>query len=817
MNIWNKNKQKESEALIDSIPLAFARFQIIYDPHDNPVNLMFLNVNNQFESTLGSKREEVIGKQLTDAFPELKSTLPLRFKLNETSFKNFGKFEYEAYVAKRNQWFDVYVDVQDKYNLTLLFAECTKRKTIEEELKKSELKYKSLYDNSPLGLYRISAEGQIITANKALLEILGFSSFNELLSYNHNVSKLKNTEGGLLDLIKGNCKMIGTEISLKSNNGQSIFIKMSSIPTLDDNGNVLFFERTVEDITEQKIAGQQIANLNHLFLELGVDPEKNIRTIVQKTCNIIGGVCSLYNRLDIKEKSLITWADYNAPIDYVAEDTPEGHICYEATIKAKSKPVVFEDLSKTIFAKSDPNVVKYGLQSYLGMSIVVDDRIIGSLCVVDKVPRKFTDTEINIINTLAKALSLEQKRYFTEDNLKNAISEATNANQVKTQFLANMSHEIRTPLNAIIGFSEMLASQEDDERKERILNMIENSGYQLLKIVNDIFEYTRIDAGNIVLNSESFNLEQVIMETVDFFDLSVKEKGLQLIVNFDKLTENNLLGDIHKLKQILFNVISNAIKFTDEGSIMVIIDSTRNGNLADVHIMIEDTGIGIIANHLNSVFDEFKQLEYYLTKRIKGTGLGLSITKKLVDLLDGTINVESEQGRGSRFSISIPFKIAVNPEDKSKKGGDMNKSELKSDAIPKKVKILLAEDNEANQFLIKAITKSQDWDITVVDNGALAVEKYKTDQFNIILMDVQMPVMNGYEATKIIRQIDLDKGIYTPIIALTAYAMKSDKDICIESGMDDYISKPFKRQQFLEVISNVLQRFNKTQVESEAV
>ncbi len=816
MNIWGKNKINETASLIDTIPLAFARFQIMYDHHDNPVDLLFLEVNSQFESILGSKREEIVGKPLTETFPELKSTLPERFKTNESSFKHFGHFEYEAFVAKRNQWFDVHVDVQDKNYLTLIFAECTKRKTIEEELKQSELKYKSLYNNSPLGLYRTSPEGEILTANQALLNMLGFSSLTELISFSQNVSTINKTEKWLHNLLNGDGSSSGKEITLKANHGRTIDIRMSSKPTTNEKGEVLYYERTIEDISEQKTAVQQIAMLNNIFLELGVDPEKNIRTIVQKACKIIGGICSLYNRFDVKNKMMITWAEFNVPRDFVTEDKPEGHICYEATINGKSKPVVFEDLSKTLFAKSDPHVSKYGLKSYIGMPIAVDGKVIGSLCVVDKIPRKFTDTEINIIETLAKALSLEQKRYFTEENLRNAMSEANNANQVKTQFLANMSHEIRTPLNGIIGFSEMLSSQETDERKAKILNMIEDSGYQLLKIVNDIFDYSRIDAGNVSLNSEAFNLEHVIKETVDFFYLPIKDKGLQLVVNFDKVTANNLRGDTYKLKQILVNVISNAVKFTDEGSVMVVVGSTGYSEHAEVLIVIEDTGIGILSDHLYSIFDEFQQLEYYLTKRIKGTGLGLAITKKLIDLLNGTISVESEQGRGSRFSIKIPFKIAIYPDDNNKNGGNMNKSELNAETNPKKVKILLAEDNEANQFLIKAITKSQEWDITVVENGEQAVEQYKTDQFDIILMDVQMPIMNGYEATKIIRQIESEKGIHTPILALTAYAMKSDKDICLESGMDDYISKPFKRQQFLEIISDVIQRFDKTKIESEA-
>jgi len=448
--------------------------------------------------------------------------------------------------------------------------------------------------------------------------------------------------------------------------------------------------------------------------------------------------------------------------------------------------------------------LKSGLKSYLGVPVIVDDETIGSLCVFSEKSKQYTQTELKIINTLAKGLSLEQKRSDVEQNLIKAIGEAKKANMVKSQFLANMSHEIRTPLNGIMGFSEMLLTQESDPKKARMLQMIEDSGNQLLQIINDIFDYSRIESGKIKLHEDNFKLRELINETVSFFDQAYKSKELQVIVNLDGITENNLFGDYFKFRQILINVIDNAIKFTDEGSIIVIAESKLTDSKVQVNLIVEDTGIGINSDQIETIFDEFKQLEYYLTKQIKGTGLGLTISKKLLDLLSGTINVESEPGKGSRFIINLPFKTKTKTDQKNKevisKPMELREEENKT------VKILLAEDNEANQFLIKAITKSKDWDITVVDDGDQAVEQFKKDKFDLVLMDVQMPVMNGYEATKLIREFEVEKGTHTPIIALTAYAMKSDRDLCLEAGMDDYISKPFKRQQFLDKIAEVIDK-----------
>lgn len=634
--------------------------------------------------------------------------------------------------------------------------------------------------------------------------------------------------------LSGKCRkdLIGNRLSeaipeVKNLISQQLELNAQNVKTLEYFQNEIYFEYNqrwydvhvkaidhenvtllLNDITNLKTHESQINGLNHLFLEMGLDPAQNIHTIVKKTKDIIPCVCSLYNRIDDETRSLITWSDYNAPVDMDRIDKPDGHICYEATIKGVDKPVIIEDIKDTEYYHSDRNVIRYNLRSYLGMPVIVDGKTIGSLCVVDTIPKKFSTTEINIIGTLAKVLAIEQKRFFVEENLKKAVEESKKANEAKNQFLANMSHEIRTPLNGIIGFSEMLSSQEKDERKARILNMIEESGNQLVQIVNDIFDYSRIESGKIKLHSVDFRLDETINETTGYFKDAAVKKNITVNVNTDGITENNLFGDLNKFKQVLINVLSNAIKFTDEGSVLVVAKSEKSNNHAWIEVMIEDTGIGINKDHLDRIFDEFKQLDHYLTKKIKGTGLGLTITKKIVDMMNGDIRVESEQGVGSRFIISIPFEIHlknnINIADVMNMPGQNIESDLR------KVKILLAEDNEANQFLIKAITKSQDWEIITVDNGEAAVEMFKSQSFDLVLMDVQMPVMNGYDATNIIREFEKTTGRRTPIIALTAYAMKSDKDLCIEAGMDDYISKPFKRQQFLDSILNVLKQNNRT-------
>lgn len=807
MSLFGRNK-KNSSSIVDSIPLAFARYQIVYDEEEIPIDLTFIEVNDLLLQIAGHDRDYLIGKRYSHVFPELKTNLREIFKQNLQAIRNCESFELEIFISTTNSWYDVFVNVLSKDTLTLLFSDCSNRKVLEIDLKQSELKYRSLYDNSPIGLFRLSPDGRILSANTALLKILQLASFDELFSLVHDSGTFAGKNGiGQLIQVNGSEKIEVKELDWKSRQGSPVFLRIHSNPTRDNAGKVLFYERTIEDVTDQKIAEKQISQLNNLFVEMGIDPLKNIQIIVKKACSILNAAFSAYVKFDELNQSYNLDQEYNAPKGFLKNGISKGSICFETTNNGNDRPVIIENLGLTDYLLTDQDINKFNVRAYLGMPVIIDGLTTGALCVFDKTVRNFTATEVSIIGTLAKALSLEQKRFVTENNLQKAISEATNANQAKSQFLANMSHEIRTPLNGIIGFAEMLSSQETDSRKANILNMIEDSGYQLLSIINDIFDYSRIESGNISIKNEKFKVDQLIKDTTGFFKKSIDDKGLLLVVDFEKLSINELDGDVFKLKQILVNLISNAIKFTDEGSVIIIVETINRYDHVDLKLIVEDTGIGISPDQLSKVFDEFKQLEYYLTKRIKGTGLGLSITKKLVDFMKGTITVESRQGTGSRFEVNIPFKTDTISKE-IKKEEIMNEPLQKQESKGKPVKILLAEDNEANQFLIKAITKSQDWDITVVENGAEAVEKYKDGKYDIILMDVQMPVMNGYEATRRIREIESEKGIHTPILALTAYAMKADKDICIEAGMDDYISKPFKRQQFLDAISDVLMRFN---------
>lgn len=785
---------------LNDIPLAFVRARLLFDSNARTSDLVVEHANNLFFDLVEETPANILGHKLSEFSPDFAEINEKYLGVESilTSKKNpFARLD--VFITSKQKWFEVFIQTINESTYTILINDFTERKNKEFQLRADQEKFKDLYNNATIGIYRAKPNGNILMANKAMYSLMDFDPEAEVKDDKAEL-KIDFNDAIYQDHFKKNIELIGHVSKWKTKSGRRIFVRESVKPVFNIDKELIYIEGTVENITEEKIAKDQIKNLNDIFTELLVDPLINIQVIVRKTCQIMFAYGAIYNRYFAEDHKLLNWVSFNFNLEVDTEISPQDSICFEQTIANPEQVIVFEDLSETKYVETDFLIKKYKIKSYLGKAVVFDGNIIGTLCVLGKNPRTFSQTEKKIIETLAIALSHEHKRFELEKDFKISKSEAELANRAKSQFLANMSHEIRTPLNGILGFSEMLRTQESNPQKKHMLQLIEESGNQLLQIVNDIFDYSLLDTGKIPLKEGPFNLPELIETTINFFTRNANQKSLKLILESEGIEHKNLFGDYMKLNQILVNVIGNAIKFTDEGSVIIRIKTKEINGVVDINMIIEDTGIGINENQLNIVFDEFKQLDFYLTKRIKGTGLGLAITKKLVDFLQGSIYVESQPGSGSRFYINLPFQIGT----EYKKDLVMNENTKQQDESASKVKILLAEDNEANQFLIKAITKSKDWEITVVDDGEQAVKAFKSNTFNLILMDVQMPVMNGYEATALIREIEKESGTHTPIVALTAYAMKSDKDQCINAGMDDYISKPFKRQEFLDMVDRSL-------------
>ena len=376
--------------------------------------------------------------------------------------------------------------------------------------------------------------------------------------------------------------------------------------------------------------------------------------------------------------------------------------------------------------------------------------------------------------------------------------------KAKHQFLANMSHEIRTPMNAIKGMTDILLRRDPDNSQLEYLNGIRQSSDSLLVIINDILDISKIEAGKVELESVPFSLQEGIDQVMTIMQLKAEEKGLELKTQIDSdLPE--IKGDPTRFRQVLINLVSNAIKFTEKGMIVLkaeIMDTTEDS--INIRLCVSDTGIGMERTTAKRIFDSFEQAYSDTTRKFGGTGLGLSISKKLVEMHGGEIWVESEKGKGSQFYFTIPFEIANEVDDNGIET-DKGRDTVAQAAALGGIRILLVEDNAFNVIVAKEELEDaiDDVVIDVAENGAIAVEKFKLNDYDVILMDVQMPIMNGYEATQKIKSLSHDKK-KTPIIAMTANVLKEEVEKCYEAGMDDFIGKPFDTEQLISKLYNLV-------------
>ncbi|MCB1160453.1 MAG: response regulator, partial [Leptospiraceae bacterium] len=375
--------------------------------------------------------------------------------------------------------------------------------------------------------------------------------------------------------------------------------------------------------------------------------------------------------------------------------------------------------------------------------------------------------------------------------------EAETANQAKSTFLANMSHEIRTPLNSILGFAEILHEEIEDEQKKEFLEIILTSGKSLLNIINDILDISKIEAGKLHLKHERINLSDVFLEMNQIFSLPVSQKGISYIENITLSGGDTFHLDGFRLRQILLNLIGNAIKFTENGEVRINVVSTDiKKNLSKLIIEIQDTGIGIKDTELKRLFTSFYQEGNLDTKKYGGTGLGLAITKRIVEKMHGTIEVESVLGKGSTFTVVLPvLKVSKVEERKIEKRDDIN-------LILPGAKILVVDDNQSNRMLVRAMLRGHRIIFDEAVNGEDAYKKALKDKPDLVIMDLQMPVMDGFQALLCFRN-DADLSSI-PIIALTAAAFEEEEKKALDCGFDAYLKKPVQKTELIQYIEKYL-------------
>jgi len=710
-----------------------------------------------------------------------------------------------------------------------------------------------LYNNAPCGYHSLDEEGVIMRINDEELKWLGYT--REEVVGKKKFSDFLTTDS--LSLFASNYPQFmeqgyirDVEYEIVRKDGSTFYVLVNATAIYED-GVFVMSRSTLFDISERKEADRALKELNqtleekikertfHLeemntILEEEIEEKKLIQSCFSEQNQQLDTLINMISvgiMLIELENHRITFANdpvlsiLNIPREYNPEDTRlEDALPHFYDLK--SNPY---DIEKLPYALG-----KKGLRGHVDDVMILGKdnqkkyvEIYGApiknaegdtksilLSFTDITSRRRYEEHISQLNDQLQHINsmleqsnaeLEESNAMLEEEIVEktraeealiiAKEEAENANAAKSNFLANMSHEIRTPMNGIIGMTELALMTELDEEQEKFLTLVKKSANSLLRIINDVLDYTKIEVGRISIEYYKFSFSEVMNETLALYETSANQKKLNLYTIIDENIPENLFGDALRLKQILGNLIGNAIKFTNEGYVKVVCKVARTETLfTTIEFSVEDSGIGIPEDKQKLLFERFTQIDSSYAKPFQGTGLGLAISKKLVELMNGEIWLASSSTKGSCFKFTVQF--TLNQEKFIEMGKIKKVMDSMQDTPNKRIRILVVEDDAISRQAIVTFLEKQNYDILIAENGVEAIDIARRTEVDMILMDIQMPELDGLSATKEIRNIQKISGI--PIIAMTAYALSGDKEKCLNAGMDDYVSKPinFEEIQF---------------------
>ncbi len=663
-----------------------------------------------------------------------------------------------------------------------LEKEITEHKQAKEKLRQRERRYHSILQTALDGFWISDMQGRIIEINDSYCEIIGYTC-EELLKMSISdveaVEEPEETAARIKHILEHGYDRFTTRHRRKDS--EIIDVEVSATYSGEGGGQLVVF---IRDITELKQVERELKESEKRHKALFESAPDGIIVADVETGHYIHVNPSICKRLGYSEEEIKALSQFRG-IHPQGETDRIKHLFF---MQARGEIDIAEDIP---FVKKDGTICYFDVNS---VCVEIDgiQRVIGLLR--DITERKRAEEELKHINKQLEA-SIERANVL--------VREATVANQAKSKFLANMSHEIRTPMSAIIGFSDLLAGEKLTPEQIDYVNTIRDSGKKLLTIINDILDLSKIESGRLDTEIIECSLEKILTSISSMLRPKAAEKGLDFKILYKTKLPVNICTDSIRVHQCLTNLVSNAIKFTETGHVYVVVSMEKIEDNPFIRFDVEDTGIGIPLDKHEVIFESFTQADSSTTRKFGGTGLGLTITKHLAQILGGSITLQSEPGKGSVFSLSIPARIDLESQPPLGKDKPTEYTRHSSpDTAPQRYtgNILVAEDSPASQKLIKIILRKMGLQVTLVENGRQALHAATAHPFDLIFVDMQMPVMNGYDAVAALRK----KRLTTPIIALTANISKHDEQQCLDAGCDAYLTKPLDRNKLGEVLKRYL-------------